>query len=183
MFFALLIAVNLVMPAHAQASDKRLNLALEQKLKFALRLWEVEHSEFAELTRLNNTEMSLLRTWLVTAPRKLSNEDRKAAVLLLTLNCGDVPKNNFRFDELRQYRCGSYPFSSFLANAVLSFESLYTVAFVKPRDLPVALSFLKQYREFWTHYAKAPWGSVLGTADAEYIAELEQFLKKGGLGR
>jgi hypothetical protein len=157
---------------------------LDKKLKFALRLWEMERSEFLELSKLNKEEASLVKRKLLSKSRTLKTDDKKAAELLLAINCVHTGvKETGYVEELRRYRCGTSPFHTFLSRVVLSFDGLYTLAFVKPEDRAVALGFLKQYRAFWTRDAKAPWGMIVGVADAEYIAELEEFLEQGGLGR
>ncbi|MGH7164135.1 MAG: hypothetical protein ACREIS_01260 [Nitrospiraceae bacterium] len=159
------------------ALGSSLPLEVEGKIRAVTSLWAYEREEFIRLTRISESQKTVLTNLL---DKEQDKKIRKGIALLLALNCVAVNPAISPFEFLESYRCKNGPFELFSSQSLVSFEDTYVLAFVKEQDRPRTISFLKRYIRFWKDEANKKDGVVIGESDLEYLLEIVVFLEKGG---
>lgn len=162
------------------AGGADLRSAYSERGRIALRLWEIERTEFIAETTLNAREKQSLIGEL-TSTRVYEPDERKGLELLVALNCGNLPPDKTRYYQLERYRCADYPFDDLARSAASSIGGLYVLAFSKPGDRARVVAFLDRYITFWEREVRlGHQGIAISTPNREVLLELVEFLKAGG---
>jgi hypothetical protein len=173
--FPIFLLLYFLLGAQAPAAD--IPPEHQSKIKAVVALWEYEHDEFIRLTRLSETQKHAMAD---LATKEKDEKILRGLTLLLVLNCKPVDQVRSPFVFLESYRCTNGSFEVFLSRALVSFENIYALAFVKEQDRLRAMSFLERYIKFWKDEAVKKGGASLSESDAEYLREILRFLEKGG---